>query len=67
MHKFQENDEGVHLVHPEHEGMLCGLGWSEVNRLKPTRKKTVTCRECARLIHGLRTIKYKLHPADDGD
>lgn len=56
---FMENDEGVHLMHPEEEGTLCGMFWDESNGLEDTKKKVVTCKICCRMLKFFKTVKFR--------
>lgn len=60
-HHFMENGDGVHLMNGEYS--LCGDAFDigavddEVENMRDTKRKTVTCRECARVIGYCRGVK----------
>lgn len=62
--EFVEDDEGVHIMNPNDEGTLCGTFPGNEPPYMPTRKRTVTCRQCARTIHALQGLKYSMHEDD---
>ena len=68
MTEFTENADGVHLMSPIHsEYSLCGDAWDlnvlddmgDDMQMRPTRKRTVTCADCIRIIQACRGVRTK--------
>lgn len=69
MTKFLENKDGVHLTSPFADHTLCGdtndgdtNPFIDVESLKDTNKRIVTCVRCIRIIVQCRGVRFDIEP-----